>query len=114
MVTMESTCAAICSLRGVRSTTLKLATQAAMLTAIKNASRKKVRQSRPLLSQLRSRASAPSGLDAIGYEHITQTPNGLDKARTGRIGFDQFAQTRNLNIKAAIEYLVLATTCQLH
>ena len=48
MVTIEVTCAAICSPRGVRSTTRKLATQAAMLAAIRKAIRRKVRQNKPL------------------------------------------------------------------
>src|SRR5690606_28077542 len=135
MVTMEITCAAIWLARGVCSTMRKLATQAAMLAAIVNASRKKVRQNSPLLSHVSRfddtvmRASfggkeMSGGMDgspglwsawlAFGDEDITEPPDGLDVQRRRWIGFDQLAQARDLHVEAAVEDFVFAAARQFH
>src|SRR5690606_24052832 len=98
-----------------------------MLAAMKKASRKKVRQNRPLFIQLsllgeeegmRSlwrRYGIPcmkvcrSARLAFRDENITEAPHGLDVQRCRGIGFDQFAQARDLHVQAAIENFVFAT-----
>src|SRR4051794_9947619 len=122
MVTMETTWAAIWSARGVRSTMRMLTTHAAMLTAIRKASRKKVRQYSPLVIQakragrasMRTLRPTASTRLSFRYEYVAQSPDRLDVQRVGRIGLDQLAQARDLHVQAAVEHFVLAAARQLH
>src|SRR5450830_313814 len=122
MVTMDTTCAAIWSARGVRSTMRKLTTQATMLAAIRKASRKKVRQYSPLPSQAKrvgrtsmwlTQRSVSTRL-SFRNEDVAQSPDRLDIQGIGRIRFNQLAQARDLHVQAAVEYLVLAPARKFH
>src|ERR1700761_3756241 len=108
--------------------TRKLWNHAARLTAISSAISRNVRQKRPPNASVRRRRSirmrpsyrrtdstqrANSGC-AVRNEHVSETPDGLDKAGTARIRFDQLAQTRNLHVETAIEHFVFAATRKLH
>src|SRR5690554_1483814 len=53
-------------------------------------------------------------LTAVGHEHIPQPPYRLNEHRLGGIGLDKLAQTRNLDIEAAVEGFVLAAPCKFH
>src|SRR5580698_10148166 len=125
---MATSCNATRCARGSRSITRKLWNHAARLTAISSAISRKVRQKRPPNASVRRRRSirmrptcrgadnalrANSGR-AVGDEHVTETPDGLNEAGAARVGFDQLAQTRDLHVEAAVEHLVLAAARQFH
>ncbi len=47
-------------------------------------------------------------------EHVAEAPHGLQVARVRRIGLDQLAQPRYLNVDRAIEHVVVASTREQH
>ena len=53
-------------------------------------------------------------LARLRHEYVTGTPYGLQITRSARIGFDEFAQTRNHHVHAAVVRVVLAAARQTH
>src|SRR5690606_20286116 len=51
---------------------------------------------------------------AVRNKDVSQSPDGLNKDGFGGIGFDQFAQARDLDVETAVESFVLAATRQFH
>src|SRR5690606_36176190 len=110
----------------------KTCSHAPRLTSIKAASSRKDRLNKPrrsleviflrCLERRDMQATAgnqpdvPQGTSAsaVGYEDVTQTPDRLDEDGFGGIGFDQFAQTRDLDVQAAVERFVFAATGEFH
>src|SRR5882724_5216125 len=127
-------CLADCTARGSNSSARKVWTQANTPPTNRMASRKNVRQNRLNATVPSGKAGGdPSGTvaakgflfpetflrsrlrlsSAIWDEDITHAPHRLDVARLGWIGFDHFAQTRDLHVEAAVERLELAAARQL-
>src|SRR5437868_6615160 len=50
---------------------------------------------------------------AVRHEHVADAPDRLDVARRRGVGFDQFAQARDLHVQAAVEGLEFAPARQL-
>src|SRR5690606_7707013 len=56
----------------------------------------------------------PSLLLATRHEDVANSPDSLDVARLGRIGFEQTAQARDLHIDGAFQRIPFTTAGQLH
>ena len=41
--------------------------------------------------------------DFVRHKDVAYAPHGLDKARLGRVGLDKLAQSRHLDIEAAVK-----------
>src|SRR5690606_4733320 len=131
MLTAVVTRCAICNARGPSSMLKKTCSHAPRLTSIRLASSRNERLNSP--RRIRGVLTAPrclveedmvllaqwtmhprNLLTAVGNKYIPQAPYSLDEYRFGRVGFDQFAQPRDLDVEAPVEGLVLAAARQFH